>query len=558
MNTSPDQQLQPSTAVARAVVRALTAAGVRDVVICPGSRSAPLTYALAQAAAAGRIDTFVRIDERSAAFLALGLAKGHRIAGHPRPVAVVTTSGSAVANLHPAFVEAAYAHLPLIALTADRPARLRGTGANQTLDAQATMLPEALTGCDIPVGAADAEAIAGRCLAAACGAGPGGQPGPVQINVQFDVPLVPTAAEAADDWTAELTCPPVPAPIPVTEIVETAQITAAAEALTAAAGETIVLGGDVHGFPLAGLAAALEATGVPILAEPSCPLVDSSAAVPTHPQVLEAHPQLLDECRRVVVIGKPTLFRPDAKLLASDRQIIRIPAGAEVGLASALDAERDAECDAERPAGAGRWSGRWIEAGRKLTGTGGKRAEIVQAALTAAPDAVRPHVYAASSSAIRVIAETIHAVPVDRRAQVHASRGLAGIDGLISTATGFSRALDPAVPVRLIIGDLAMLHEIGGLLREAGEELPALQIIVLNDDGGQIFAGLEHGQDHLVPYFERYFATPHGRGFATLAAGYGWPHTQVDSAEALARVLAAGEPGIIEVPLPSVASPAAS
>lgn len=557
MNTSPDQQLQPSTAVARAVVRALTAAGVRDVVICPGSRSAPLTYALAQAAGAGRIGTFVRIDERSAAFLALGLAKGHRIAGHPRPVAVVTTSGSAVANLHPAFAEAAYAHLPLIALTADRPARLRGTGANQTLDAQATMLPEAVAGCDIPSGAADAEAIAGRCLAAACGAGPGGQPGPVQVNVQFDVPLVPTAAEAADGWAAELTCAPVPAPIPATETVETAQITAAAEALTAAAGETIVLAGDVHGFPLAGLAAALEATGVPILAEPSCPLVDSSAAVPAHPQVLEAHPELLDECRRVVVIGKPTLFRPDAKLLASDRQIIRIPAGAEAGLASALDAEREAGCHAERPAGAGGWSGRWIEAGRKHTGTGGRRAEIVQAALTAAGD-VRPHVYAASSSAIRVIAETIHAVPVERRAHVHASRGLAGIDGLISTATGFSGARDPAVPVRLIIGDLAMLHEIGGLLREAGGELPALQIIVLNDDGGQIFAGLEHGQDHLAPYFERYFATPHGRDFADLAAGYGWPHTRVDNAEELARALAAGEAGIIEVPLPSVASPAAS
>lgn len=546
MNTQPDAPLQASTATARAVIRALLDAGVRDVVICPGSRSAPLTYALAQAAAAGRIDTFVRIDERSAAFLALGLTKGRRIAGQPRPVAVVTTSGSAVANLHPAVVEAAYAHLPLIALTADRPARLRGTGANQTLDAQAATLPEVVAGCDVPAGAPDAEALVRETLAVVTT----GCPGPVQVNVQFDVPLVPTAAEVADGWAAELTCPPVPAP----EAAEAAQITAAAEALTEASGETIVLAGDVHGFPLSRLAAALEATGVPILAEPSCPLVDSSAAVPAHPQVLEAHPELLAGCRRVVVIGKPTLFRPDAKLLASDRQIIRIPAGAEVGLASAFDAARNAE----GPAGAGSWSGRWFEAGRKLTGTGGRRAEIVQAALTAAPAAVRPHVYAASSSAIRVIAETIHAVPVDRRAHVHASRGLAGIDGLISTATGFSRALDPAVPVRLIIGDLAMLHEIGGLLREAGEELPALQIIVLNDDGGQIFAGLEHGQDHLVPYFERYFATPHGRGFATLAAGYGWPHRQVEGAEELARVLAAGEPGIIEVPLPPVASPAAS
>lgn len=539
MNTQPDAPLQASTATARAVIRALLDAGVRNVVICPGSRSAPLTYALAQAAAAGKITTHVRVDERSAAFLALGLAKGHRIAGEPRPVAVVTTSGSAVANLHPAVVEAAYAHLPLIALTADRPARLRGTGANQTLDAQATMLPEVVASCDVPAGAPNAGTLVCDTLTAARGR----CPGPVQVNVQFDVPLVPTAAEAADDWAEELTCAPVPTP----EAVETEQVTAAVDELTEATGETIVLAGDVHGFPLAGLATALGSTGVPILAEPSCPLVDSSAAVPAHPQVLDEHPELLDACRRVIVIGKPTLFRSDAKLLASDRQIIRIPAGAEVGLAAALDAAS--------PAGAGGWADRWINAGRQVGVPASRRAGVVQAAITASGE-VRPHVYAASSSAIRVIAETIHAVPVEKRGHVHASRGLAGIDGLISTATGFSRVLDPEVPVRLIIGDLAMMHEIGGLLREAGEELPALQIIVLNDDGGQIFAGLEHGQDHLVPYFQRFFATPHGRGFADLAAGYGWPYTRAGSPAELAEVLAAGEPGIIEVPLPPVVSPA--
>ena len=119
--------MNPSTASARALVDALVAEGVREVVLCPGSRSSALAYAVAAAERAGRLRMHVRVDERSAGFLALGLAKVSRV-----PAVVITTSGTAVANLHPAVLEAHHARVPLLVLSADRPADLRGTGANQT------------------------------------------------------------------------------------------------------------------------------------------------------------------------------------------------------------------------------------------------------------------------------------------------------------------------------------------------------------------------------------------------------------------------------------------
>ncbi|NCD19386.1 MAG: 2-succinyl-5-enolpyruvyl-6-hydroxy-3-cyclohexene-1-carboxylate synthase, partial [Actinobacteria bacterium] len=121
-----------SAGVAREVVTQLVAAGVRDVVLSPGSRSAPLAYALAAAERAGWLRVHVRVDERSAGFFALGLARAAALSGVARPVAVATTSGTAVANLHPAVLEASHSGIPLLVVSADRPHELRGTGANQT------------------------------------------------------------------------------------------------------------------------------------------------------------------------------------------------------------------------------------------------------------------------------------------------------------------------------------------------------------------------------------------------------------------------------------------
>lgn len=132
--------------------------------------------------------------------------------------------------------------------------------------------------------------------------------------------------------------------------------------------------------------------------------------------------------------------------------------------------------------------------------------------------------FVASSNSVRYLSDA-----TDIRARIHASRGLAGIDGLISTATGLSLGLGE--PVVLLIGDIAMLHDIGGLLTPSAEDAGEVTIVVLNDDGGAIFSGLEHSQPHLGGFLERYFTVPHGRGFADFAAGYGWDHERVTSAE---------------------------
>ena len=208
--------MNPSTALARVLVDELVRGGVREAVLSPGSRSAPLALALHRADAAGRLRLHVRIDERSAAFLALGLAKASG-----RPVPVVTTSGTATANLHPAVLEAAHAHVPLLLLTADRPPELRGTGANQTVDQVGLYggavrlmvdlaVPEARPGQ-----AAYWRSTVCRVLAAA----EGEPPGPVQLNVGLREPLVPDGDEAEPEplagrpdgapWTARVAGAPV-------------------------------------------------------------------------------------------------------------------------------------------------------------------------------------------------------------------------------------------------------------------------------------------------------------------------------------------------------------
>ncbi|MGL4178247.1 MAG: 2-succinyl-5-enolpyruvyl-6-hydroxy-3-cyclohexene-1-carboxylic-acid synthase, partial [Dermatophilaceae bacterium] len=190
--------MNPSTALATVLVDELVRGGVREVVLCPGSRSAPLAYAVLEAERAGRLRLHVRVDERSAGFLALGLAKGFLgqdgLAGPP--TAVVTTSGTAVANLHPAVLEAHHAGVPLVVVSADRPHELRGTGANQTttqpgLFGRATRFDADLPAPDCRPGQqASWRSTVCRALAAASGV-TGADPGPVHLNIALREPLVP-------------------------------------------------------------------------------------------------------------------------------------------------------------------------------------------------------------------------------------------------------------------------------------------------------------------------------------------------------------------------------
>ncbi|MFY9337813.1 MAG: 2-succinyl-5-enolpyruvyl-6-hydroxy-3-cyclohexene-1-carboxylic-acid synthase, partial [Mycobacterium sp.] len=286
----------PSTAQARVVVDELVRGGVRDVVLCPGSRNAPLAFALADADRAGRIRLHVRIDERTAGFLAVGLA-----AGSGRPVPIAMTSGTAVANLGPAVVEANYARIPLIVLSANRPYELLGTGANQTMEqlgyfgsqVRAAVSLGLSEGGPDRLEALNAQWRSATCrvLAAATGARTANA-GPVQFDIPLREPLVPEPDSDPDDFPAgrpdgrPWTYSPVvafdqPLAIDLTE-------------------DTVVIAG--HG---AGVHPNLA--HLPTVAEPTAP----HAVTPLHPLALSAL-----RPRQVIMVGRPTLHRPVSALLA--------------------------------------------------------------------------------------------------------------------------------------------------------------------------------------------------------------------------------------------------
>ncbi len=280
-----------ATQLARRLVASLTGAGVRHVVLCPGSRSAPLAYAVHDLADTGALELHVRHDERVAGFTALGLGRADGV-----PAAVVTTSGTAVANLLPAVLEAHHAGVPLLVLAADRPPRLRGTWANQTSDRQAelfgaaTRLTEDLTAQDgLAVWAA-----AGQEAVEVAG-GRGGRPGPVHLNLAFDDPLVPDADDAV--WPAdpdELLVAPAALPVDA-DPVEPGRVD-----LDLTPG-TVVVAGDRAG-PVARQVA--EALRLPLLAEPTSGARAGAQAVGPYRLLLD-HPRLGGRVDQALVFGRP-------------------------------------------------------------------------------------------------------------------------------------------------------------------------------------------------------------------------------------------------------------
>ncbi len=523
-----------STATAREIARECVRLGMKHVVVCPGSRSAPLTYAFAELDRQGIISAHVRIDERSAGFLALGLAKGLRAQLVPGPVGVVTTSGTAVLNLGPAIAEAAYSHVPVVALTADRPARLRATGANQTLDDQSRALPEVLAAYDVPAGepAPVAEALA-------VAMGETGLPGPVQLNVQFDVPLVPEASDFP--WDVPRERPTILHAQPREQ-----DIQALADALDALKKPgTVAVVGDCSGFDDSHGVVRGMLAGVPVFAEPTSALDDLSVPVPH--RALETRGW--DDVTTVVQYGKVTLFRPTAKLLAQ-RPVFTIPLNVEWWPEEARERARalSEERSGTGADGADSSTGAGHELRLKFWGNRPTELSVTESIVSTIA-AGSSHMLVGSSNAVRYLAN----VPLTG-CLIHASRGLAGIDGLISTGIGIAKAGQSQHPqffdpLAIVIGDVTALHDIGGLLLETGENLPPVQVFILNDDGGSIFAGLEHGQDHLAPYFDRFFATRHGRNFDHLATAYGWPYRYINTMSDLHAAIDGKQPGVYEVAL---------
>jgi 2-succinyl-5-enolpyruvyl-6-hydroxy-3-cyclohexene-1-carboxylate synthase len=519
-----------STELARAVVSALVESGVREVVIAPGSRNAPLSFAAYDAAASGLVRLHTRVDERSAGFLALGLAK---VGG---PAAVVCTSGTAVANLHPAMLEAAHAGVRLLAVTADRPARLRGTGANQTTD-QVGIFGSLVPYVDVGPG----DPSVAR---AALGLGEG----PLHLNVQLDEPLVPDAA-----WDlSSVVEPGEPLGEPVSRpagarSLDTPLVPRGGSTTELAVGpRTIVVAGDDAGPPARVLA---EQARWPLLAEPTSGSRTGEAAIRTYRLLLGG--PLAGEVERAVVFGHPTLSRPVLRLLQRDDvEVLSVPsAGVWSERPFPVARHLDAPPTVESPDDSD-WFDRWKAADaatgqaldRLLAGEGEVTPYDVAGAVARALPAGGLLVVGASNP-IRDLDLMVPRYEVGGRRKTIANRGLSGIDGMVSTAVGAALGRDSTRSFALL-GDVTFLHDANGLVHDAHDPEPDLTIVVVNDDGGSIFATLEQGAPEYADRFDRLFGTPHGVDLASLCAATRTPHWRAESLPELEQALASPNGGI--------------
>lgn len=533
--------MNPATALATTLVDELIRCGLREVVLAPGSRSAPLAIEFHRRAEAGDLRLSVRIDERSAGFCALGLAKASR-----SPVAVISTSGTAAAHFHAAVIEADESAVPLLVLTADRPPELRGTGANQTIDQVRLYGPAVRWFCELGVPEEGAEQ-SGYWRSAACRAwglasgSAGGTPGPVHLNLPLREPLVPDAALVAGEERGAQA-----------DRVPWTRFAAIADLPRSERGLVVCGDGDYDPAPLLNLA---EEAGWPVLAEPSSNARRGPCALGAY-QYLLADPGFLGAHRPdlVVTAGRPGLSRGQVGLLRSARE-----GGRHVVLAqgpgrwadparSATDVARDVRLAGSpgiaravpadsRSAWLSDWLGADQAAGAAVDAildiddrlSEPRLARDLAAAL---PDGAL--LWAASSLPIRDLDQRMVPRPGVR---ILASRGASGIDGLVSAAIGAALAHQAAGGGQAValLGDLALLHDAPGLMIGPAEPRPDLCLIVVNNDGGGIFSMLE--QAAFPGPFERVFGTPHGTRMRELAAGAGLPYRRIEQAAELPEML---------------------
>jgi 2-succinyl-5-enolpyruvyl-6-hydroxy-3-cyclohexene-1-carboxylate synthase len=547
--------VNPATALATVLVDELARCGLAEAVIAPGSRNAPLAMALWEQAArsAGRPRLHVRIDERSAAFLALGLAKLSR-----RPVAVICTSGTAAAHFHAAVIEADEAGVPLLVLTADRPPELRGTGANQTVD-QLKLYGSAVRWfCEVGVPEARPgmnaywRSLACRAWASAAGTA-GTMPGPVHLNLSLREPLVPDAAETGRPGPDAPSAWPEPLAGRAGGAPWTAVGGAGAGALELPWTERgVVVCGDGCADPAALLRLAAEA-GWPVLAEPSSGARAGPGALAAYPYLLESAEFVAGHRPDVIVsAGRPGLSRGQLAYLqattpagAAPRHVVVAqgrgrwadPARTATDVAAAVRL-----VGAPGRSGTSGWLASWLAADAAAraaaaaildAGDALSEPRLARDLAAALPDGAL--LWAASSLPIRDLDQQM---APRAGITVMASRGASGIDGLVSAACGAALAHQRAGggPAAALLGDLAFLHDAPGLFTGPEEPRPDLLLVVVNNDGGGIFSLLE--QAAFPAPFERVFGTPHGGALGQAAAAAGLPAVTVERAPGLADALA--------------------
>lgn len=573
--------------------------GIQDIVVCPGSRSQALALAAAAAEKVGAIRLHVRIDERSAAFFALGVA---RETGLPAPV--IVTSGTSVANLLPAALEAHEARVPMLLISADRPAAMREIRTNQTTH-QADVLREASrftldleppalgeNGDLMRDAGRDPGRIAATSLAHALGADGAAPAGPVQLNIQIREPL--SGTRGFDGMIAQGFVAAAAEGIEARARMVEAR-TAALSEVPNGDSETFEFGGDTLAVVVAGEGAGPEAeafahaAGIPLLAEVVSGSRYGREAVMGYTTLIDA-PEVGGLIEQAIVFGHPTLNRQIPALLGRD-DVDVIVVDPHVGTAhynphrTARIVQAARVAATHDPRALRRWLGAWVLADRELQrerstihepnleaalAPGYKersayaRAEVATMRETISREllvesvwrATWPHdrLMLAASSLVRALDRIAPA----RRTEVRSNRGVAGIDGTVATALGIAAASQndadtarAAGTTRVLIGDLALLHDSGSLLLGAGEARPRIQVFVGNDGGGSIFDGLEVAHSAPEGTFDRVMFTPHDASFEHLAASYGWDYQLVRTRGELEQLLTAPVtgPSIVEVPI---------
>ena len=495
--------MNTSTSLARVVVRQLIEAGITDAVISPGSRNAPLSLAMYAAAEKKLLNLHIRIDERSAAYFALGLAKASG-----RPVPIVCTSGTAVANYHPAVLEAHHSNVPLLVLTADRPANLRRTGANQTTE-QARIFGNAVRYfADISGGVFPLELPLDSL-----------HRGPVHLNLQFAEPLLP---DDDGDWLSEIKVSPKAKP--------TGKSTGTLKVNTARG--VLIIGHDRGGLSIAEVSQIAADLHWPVIAED--PLSFPEAI--SHAALFLASPTIRKNLapESVVVIGRTTLSRSINALIASAKsQIVIDPRMATVDTYRVADQRFIAAPKVVSPQSDPEWVERWEKFSQRTSKLVSDISDWSESALARElAKQLAGAVFIASSRPIRDLESFATA---RSGVETFANRGLAGIDGNISTALGIATALQSATA---IIGDLAFLHDLTGLI---GNSSANLRIITINNDGGGIFSTLPQAG---VAGFETVFGTPHGLDLEKVASGLGISAKTITSFAELTSELAKPISGI--------------